>query len=77
MKHAISQMFYHLRVSLRILVTFFRPVFCRTSYNLICNKFAILKNKKLIKMLGVGKLSSYVTSLPTLFRKWQNFLLQS
>ena len=46
---AISQVFYPLHVFLRILVTFFRPVFCRTSHNLIFNKFAILRNKELKK----------------------------
>ena len=45
----VSQVFYPLRVFLRILVTFSRPVFCRTSRNLICNKFAILKNRKILK----------------------------
>ena len=39
--------------------------------------FSYLKNKKLTIILEVGKFSSYVTSLSTLFRKWQNFLLQS
>ena len=60
-------MFYPLWVFLRILVTFFWPVFCRTSHNLICNKFAILKNKKLTKILEVGKFSSYVTSYQPFF----------
>ena len=36
-------LFYPLRVFLTILVTFFWPVFCRTSHNLICNKFAKTK----------------------------------
>ena len=44
---------------------------------LICNKFAILNNKKLSKILEVGKFSSYVISLSTLFRKWQSFLSES
>ena len=66
---AVSQVFYILQVLLRIVVTFFRPDFCRTSHNLICSKFAILKNKKLTKLLEVGKFSSYVTLLSTLFRK--------
>ena len=74
---AISQVFYPLWVFLRILVTFFGPVFCRTSHNLICNKFAMLKNKKLAKILKVGNFSSYVTLISTLFCEWQNFLWQS
>ena len=36
-------------------VTFFRPAFCRTSLNLICNKTTILKKKKLSKILEIGK----------------------
>ena len=44
--------------------------FCKTSHNLICKEFAILKNIKLAKILEVGKISSYVTSLSTLFREW-------
>ena len=52
-------MFYPLRLFLRILLTFLRPVFCRTSHNLVCNNFAIYK--KLAKVLEVGKFSSYVT----------------
>ena len=44
-------MFYLLRVFLRILITFFRPVF----WDLICDKFAILKNKKLSKILETEK----------------------
>ena len=48
----------------------FLTCFC---HNLICNKFAMLKNKKLTEILEVRKLSSYVISLSTLFRKWQNF----
>ena len=67
---AISQVFYPLPVFFRILVTFFQPHFCRTSHNLICNKFAILKNINFTKILEVGKFSSYVTSLPTTFREW-------
>ena len=38
-----------------VLVSFFRPVLCRTSHNLICNKFAILKDKKLTNILEIGK----------------------
>ena len=37
-----------------------------------CNKFAILKNENVTKILEVGKFSLYVT-LSTLFPKWQNF----
>ena len=48
-------MFYPSRMYLRILVTLFQPLFCRTSHNLICNKFAILKTKKLTKLLNIGK----------------------
>ena len=70
---AISQLFYPLRMFLKILVTFFRPVFWRTFQNLICYKFAILKNKKFAQILEVGKFSSFVTSLSTLFHKWQTF----
>ena len=50
---AISQLFYLLRVFLKIWDTFFQPVFCRISHDLICNKFAILKNRKLTQILGV------------------------
>ena len=50
---------------------------CRTSHNLISNKFVIFKNKKLTKILEVRKFSSNVTSLSTLFRKWHNFRSQS
>ena len=33
----------------------FPTCFFRTSHNLICNKFAILKNKKLTKILEIGQ----------------------
>ena len=41
----------------------FDVFFCRTSHKIICNKFAILKNKKLTKILEVGKFSSYVRTV--------------
>ena len=44
--------------------------FWKTSHHLICKEFAILKNIKLAKILEVGKISSCVTSLSTLFREW-------
>ena len=53
----------------RTFKAFFRTALCRTFHNLICNKFVILKNKKLTKILEVGKFSLYVTSLSKLFRK--------
>ena len=52
----------------------FWTCFCRTSHNVTCNKFAILKNKRLTKILQAEKLSSYVISLSTRFRKKRNFL---
>ena len=58
---------YPLRMFLRILDTFSRPIFCRTSHNLICNKFAILKNK----ILDVGKFSSYVYTVLLTLRNHQ------
>ena len=39
-------------VFLGIWLHFCQPVFCRTSHNLVCNKFAILKNKKCNKIIG-------------------------
>ena len=49
---------------LRILITFFRLVFGRTSHNLKKNKFAILKYKKFTKTLKSRKdLSIYNTQL--------------
>ena len=51
----ISQVFYPLRVFLSDFGHIFPTCFCRTSHNLICNKFAILKNKKLNKILEIGK----------------------
>ena len=51
---AFLQVLYPLREFLRIVVLFLRPVFCRTSYNMICNNFVILKHKTPIKMLEIG-----------------------
>ena len=57
-KCQIALVFYPSRAFLRILVTFFRPVLCRISHPLNCNKFAIIKNKNLTKILKVVKFSS-------------------
>ena len=57
-KCQIALVFYPSRAFLRILVTFFRPVLCRICHNLNCNKFAIIKNKNLTKILKVVKFSS-------------------
>ena len=58
----VSGLQFHRRFILYrcFLITFFRPIFCRTSHNLICNKSAILKNKKLTKILKVGRLRNII-----------------
>ena len=50
-----------LRAFLRILVPFFRPVFCRTSHNLIRNKFTILTYIKATEILKVEQTFRCVT----------------
>ena len=61
------QVFYPLQVFFEDLVAFFWPVLCRTFHNLISNKFVILKNKNLDRILQVGKIYSFKASLLNFF----------
>ena len=50
----------------------FLTCFC---HNLICNKFAMLKNKKLTEILEVGKFISYLPTVPLTVRNHQLMFL--